>query len=206
MSTIDFVRGRVVERAVDSVVIDTGPLGYRLLVASATAAAMPESGAEAMLYTHLQVREDAWTLYGFATRDERGLFNQLLTVTGVGPKVALAALSAAPVERLAAMIEAEDFRALARVPGIGQKTAQRIVLDLKGKITGMTPRPAGAVAPVDVGVAYPASARELALAGLRDLGFSQVEAEGAVAALPTESELTAEETILHALQRLGSRR
>ena len=199
MSTIDFLRGRVVERAPDSVVIDTGALGYRVLVSSATAGAVAEVGAEAMLYTHLQVREDAWTLYGFATREERTLFNQLLTVTGVGPRVALAALSAVTPGQLAAMIGAEDVRALARVPGIGQKTAQRIVLDLKGKLPALGDTPA---------TTRPAAngATTEAAQALRDLGFRPEEIDEALRSLPQDRKLSDEETVSLALRHLGTRR
>lgn len=199
MSLIDFVRGRVVERTADAVVIATGGFGLRVLVASTTAEALPEPGEEALIYTHLQVREDAMTLYGFATRDERALFTQLISVSGVGPKVALGALSSAPAERLAGLIAAEDVTALAKLPGIGRKTASRIVLDLKGKLVVPVAAAQAPSAPSADGAADVAAA-------LRELGFSPAEIGAAIAAIPADTSVPLEDAVLLALRHLGSRR
>ena len=200
MSLIDFVRGRVVERGPDYVVVAAGGFGLRIGVATSTAEALPEPGEEALVYTHLQVREDGMALFGFASPEERALFNQLISVSGVGPRVAMGALSAAPAVRLAAMIAAEDVAALAKLPGIGRKTASRIVLDLKGKL--VVPETAAPVA-----AAAPASGPiDVAAAALRELGFTAAEVTAAVAALPRDRELSDDEAVLLAFQYMGSRR
>lgn len=202
MSVVDFVRGRLVERGPDWAVIGIGGIGLRVLVGSGTAAALPEAGEEATLYTHLQVREDALTLYGFATPAERALFDQLLTVSGVGPKVALAALSAHPAARLHALIAAGDAAALARIPGIGTKTAQRIVLDLKGKLPAVPSSPAAGHAPSETG-----GILETVAAALRDFGgLSGPEVADVLALLPAGADLSEEDALRLAFQHLGQRR
>lgn len=191
---IDFVRGTVVELGSDGVVVSVGGIGLRLIVPPASLSRLPRPGQEATLHTYLQVREDALALYGFATREERNLFARLLTVAGVGPKLALGALSALPVERLAAVIAAGDVETLARVPGIGRKTAQRIVLDLKGKLAAP-----GAPA------AAPSGVLAVAAEALRSLGYTQAEIAAALAALPQDEELTEEEAVRRAFQAMGGR-
>lgn len=181
---IDFVRGTVVELGPDGVVVSVGGVGFRLLVPPASLSRLPRAGQEATLHTYLQVREDALTLYGFVTREERDLFARLLTVSGVGPKLALGALSALPAERLAAVIAAGDVETLARVPGIGRKTAQRMVLDLKGKLA------APAVASGSVGA--PSGVLAIAAEALRSLGYTQAEIAAALATLPQDEGLTEE--------------
>ena len=200
MSVIDFVRGRVAERGPDWAVIAVGGFGVRAQVSTTTAAALPEPGEEALLYTHLHLREDVMALYGFATPEERVLFDQLLSVGGVGPKLALDVLSSAPLERLAAAITGGDVDALARIRGIGRKTASRIVLELKGKL--VTPSPAAAV---PAGSAD--GALEVAAAALREFGgFGPAEVAAAIAALPRDRELTEEEAIALAFRYMGSHR
>ena len=201
MSVVDFVRGRVVERTGDSVVIAVGGFGLRAHVGAATAGALPEPGEEALLYTYLYLREDLMALYGFATQEERLLFTQLLSVSGVGPKVALAALSSGPTERLAAAVSAGDVDALARIPGIGRKTAQRIVLDLKGKLV----TPISAAATGAPGGTHPIL--ETVAAALRDFGgYGPTEVAAVLAALPQDRELTEEEALRLAFQHMGARR
>lgn len=202
MSVIDFVRGQVVERGVDSVVLAVGGFGMRVLAPAGTLAALPEPGAEARLYTYLQVREDALTLYGFTSVEERELFTQLLSVTGIGPKVALDVLSSAPVERVAAIIDAGDVDALGRIRGIGKKTASRIVLDLKGKL--VTPAADGRAAPATPPLN---GVFELVARALREFGgFSPQEVAAAVAALPQDRPLTEEEALSLAFQAMNSGR
>lgn len=203
MSLIDFVRGAVAERGPDSVVLAVGGLGLRILTSTATIEQVPEPGAVAHLHTYLVVREEALTLYGFGTVEERGLFAQLLTVTGVGPRVALGALSAMPVAQLAAAIQSGDIKALVRIPGIGRKTAQQMVLDLKGKLE---------FAPVEeiaasAGVPAPTSGQfDDAATALRELGFTPAEVAAAIAALPRDQGLTDEQALRAALQAIGAPR
>jgi Holliday junction DNA helicase RuvA len=153
------------------------------------------TGQEITLYTHLHVRENELTLYGCRTEEERTVFQLLLTVSGIGPKVALAILSFLPPERLQAAIAQEDVATLARVPGIGPKTAKKLVFDLKDKVEAATapgqPRPV--LTPDDADL----------IAALTGLGYSVVEAQEAIRHLPRES-LPLEERVRLALSYFAS--
>jgi holliday junction DNA helicase RuvA len=192
MSLIDFVRGRLAERDMDSVVLVVGGFGVRVLVTSATLAGLPEPGAEATVYTYLLVREDNLALYGFASREERATFTQLLTVSGVGPKVAINALSAMSHDRLAASIAGGDITALSRLPGIGKKTAQRMVIDLKGKLD-IT------VGDVPVAVGQNGVLAETAKA-LEALGFTSAEINAGLRALPKDTEMSTDTAVRIAMR------
>jgi Holliday junction DNA helicase RuvA len=169
------VRGVVEEKGDDWLIVTVGGLGLSLSVPATTAGAL-EEGAPAALFTHLLVREDALTLFGFATRDDLGLFEQLISVSGVGPRVALGVLSAMDSAQAAAAIVSGRADALRRVPGVGQKTADRIVLELRDKVRP----PEGDTAPKE-----PPAAKADAdvLAALMALGYSQAEAAGAAETL-----------------------
>lgn len=132
---IDFLRGPLAHRETDYVVLDVGGVGYRVFCPNPYAFA--DEGKTYTLFIHHHVREDAILLYGFATRDEQTMFRKLLEVSGVGPKVALGILSAGRPDAIVAAIYQEDLTFLTRLPGIGKKTAQRIVLDLKDKLADM---------------------------------------------------------------------
>ncbi len=199
MSLIDFVQGRVVERGLGALVLMVGGFGVRLLTPSRTAADAPAIGEEARLLTYLHIREDALTLYGFATAAERELFTRLLGVGGIGPRAALAALSTLTAERLANAIAAGDAQTLARVPGIGAKSAARIVLELKGKL----PVLAGTGGELVVGEAAASTESEVA-AALRGLGFTPTEVATRLAALPRDQSLSAEDALRLALQQSGT--
>ena len=126
------------------IVIDVGGVGYELDVPMSTFYALPATGERVQLMTHYVVREDAHLLFGFATRDERAAFRQLIKVTGIGPKVALAVLSGLSVTELNQAIVMQDVKRLTRVPGIGTKTAERLLLELKGKAVAATGVPGAA--------------------------------------------------------------
>ncbi|BFH12449.1 Holliday junction branch migration protein RuvA [Paenibacillus melissococcoides] len=132
---IDFVRGPVVHWEADYVVLDVQGIGYRIYTPNPYAFAKSE--AAVTVYTHHHVREDAILLFGFASRQEQKLFRRLIEVSGVGPKVALGILSAGNPDSVVAAIQQENYSFLTKLPGIGKKTAQRIVLDLKDKLDGM---------------------------------------------------------------------
>ncbi|BFH67442.1 Holliday junction ATP-dependent DNA helicase RuvA [Paenibacillus dendritiformis] len=132
---IDFVRGPVVHWEADYVVLDVQGIGYRIYTPNPYAFAKSE--AAVTVYTHHHVREDAILLFGFASRQEQKLFRRLIEVSGVGPKVALGILSAGKPDSVVAAIQQENYSFLTKLPGIGKKTAQRIVLDLKDKLDGM---------------------------------------------------------------------
>ena len=180
---IAFVAGRVAAVAPDSVVVEVGGFGVQLVCAPATIAAA-RVGEHARFATSLVVREDSLTLYGFADDDERAVFELLQTASGVGPRLAQAMLGVHPPAALRRAVATEDFAALALVPGIGRKTAQRIVLELKDKL-------AGAPLAADV-VALPggraASWRQSVQSALLGLGYSAREADDAVLAIAADAE------------------
>jgi len=172
---IALLRGEVVDRGASTVVVDVHGVGYRVLLPASVAIPLP--GREIVLHTSLQVREDSMTLYGFVDRDELRLFELLLTSSGVGPKLALATLSALRPAALEAAIANGDLAVLTGVPGIGRKVAERIVLELKDRIEIRSGGPAGSAAAVDDGSVQ--AVRE-ALAGF---GFTQLEVREALARL-----------------------
>ncbi len=128
------VRGELLERDADWIVVDTGGVGYQLFVTVNTLAVLGDPGERVDLHVHTQVREDAITLFGFATKDERDLFRRLIGISGIGPRLGLALLSAMSPGDLARAILMEDTKALIRVPGVGKRTAERIIVELKDRI------------------------------------------------------------------------
>jgi Holliday junction DNA helicase RuvA len=168
---IALVSGRVAVRRSDHVVIECGGVGYRLAVSSETLRHVPAIGHETMLHTHLVVRDDALALYGFATEEERELFLLLLGVQSVGPKVALAVLSAGAPRDLVAALAAGDAARFQAVPGIGKRTAERIIVELREKV-GVTVPDGSAIS-----VRRSEDPRTLAREGLLGLGFGPAEAD-----------------------------
>jgi Holliday junction DNA helicase RuvA len=177
-------------RGDDFVVLDVNGVGYRVRVPSSTLDALPQDGATAALFTHLHVREDDLSLFGFATEDELDLFELLLTVSGIGPKAALGILSAATPNTIRAAIAQNNLDVLTGISGIGKKTAQRLVLELKGKID-LTEELAE-VSPLDQEV----------VGALIALGYSAAEAQRAARSVPP-SEKVVEDRIRSALRYLG---
>jgi len=165
------VSGEVLARRADRVVIDANGVGYALAVSAETLKSVPARGERATLHAHLVLRDDALNLYGFASTEERDLFLQLISVSGVGPKVALAALSGGPVRELVRAIAAGDGKRFQAVPGIGKRTAERIIVELREKVAGELE---GEADLVPAGEEEP---RSLAREGLLNLGYSPVEAE-----------------------------
>lgn len=182
----------------DHAIVETGGVGLLIFAPRQVLAALGEIGATVRLHTYLQVREDALTLYGFASVEQRQLFESLLGVTGVGPQVALNLLSSGTTDELRLAIASGDVARLARVPRIGKKLAERLVLELKGKldIKGLP-----AVAAVSPAVA--AANAELAEM-LVSLGFSSAEVSAAIAAIPPDTPLDAEERLRLALRYFGA--
>ena len=172
----------------DGLVLDVGGVGY-LLAATPTAVRMASGADEVIVETYLHVREDALQLYGFADAEERELFAHLLSVSGVGPKVALAIVSGSPPAELRRAIALEDTARFEAIPGIGRKTAQRVVLELREKLA----------AGVDIAPAAAASSDLVARDALVELGYSLVDAERALA--DVDSELPAEERVRLALRK-----
>jgi Holliday junction DNA helicase RuvA len=187
------VSGEVLVRRPDHVVVDTGGVGYRLAVSAETLKSVPARGKRATLHTHLVARDDALSLFGFATEEERDLFLHLISVSGVGPKVGLAALSGGPVRELLRAIAAGDAKRFQAVPGIGKRTAERIIVELREKVAGEIEGDADSVAAV--GDEDP---RAMAREGLLNLGYTPPEAEKLLDGADGESP---EEIVQAALRR-----
>jgi Holliday junction DNA helicase RuvA len=187
---ISLITGKVAVRRGDHVVVDCGGVGYRLAVSAETLKHVPAAGREVMLHAHLVVRDDALALYGFATEDERDLFLMLLGVQSVGPKVALAVLSGAPPRELLRVVAAGDAARLQAAPGVGKRTAERIIVELREKVGAALPEDAISVTRSD----DPSSLAREALLGL---GYSASEVDGLLDGAPGES---AEDLIAHALR------
>lgn len=174
---IEFVEGEVVYAGPDYVVIREGGIGYRVF---SPRPYLWEEGKRARLYTHLVIREEGWTLYGFSERNERDLFSLLLEVSGIGPKVGLTILARGTVGEVVSAIRGEDLHFLTRLPGIGKKTAQRIILDLKDKLKNFDiPVKPGASTSSTPDWTASGSAGE-AIEALMALGYNEKEASQAV--------------------------
>ncbi|MBN1484219.1 MAG: Holliday junction branch migration protein RuvA [Chloroflexia bacterium] len=190
------LRGELRVRGEESVLVDVGGIGFRLLVPGSTLDVLGEIGENVRLYTHLLLRDDNLSLYGFATPEELELFELLLGVSGVGPKLALAVLSSTAADMLRLAIAREDVDLLVRVPGIGRKTASRMILELKGRIDISRLGLPGVLA------ITPEQAELVEV--LTSLGYSTAEARSAVASLPPEAaDLDLEERIRWALRYFG---
>ena len=196
---IERVRGRVEERGIDWVVLGMGPISLRVNTTGSTLNALGEQDADVTLLTHLYIREDIMALYGFGSREEREVFLRLIGVSGVGPRAAQLMLTVLSPAAVYDAIEGEKIDALTRVPGIGRKTAQRVILELKGKLVGVGAPPGDAFA----GGASPASSisgdNELA-AVLVGLGYSAAEAAEALRSAPPQGGLSDEDRLRAALR------
>ncbi|MGH2922886.1 MAG: Holliday junction branch migration protein RuvA [Solirubrobacterales bacterium] len=168
------VSGQVLVRRPDRVVIEAGGVGYALAVSAESLRSVPAVGKPATLHANLVARDDALNLYGFASEAERDLFLKLISVGGVGPKVALAVLSGGPVRELVRAIAAGDAKRFQAVPGIGKRTAERIIVELREKIAGELEGDADEIAVTDAREDGP---RTLAREGLLNLGYTPAEAE-----------------------------
>ena len=177
---IALVEGRVAVRRADHVVVSCGGVGYRMAVSAETLRHVPRVGEEVALHTHLIVRDDALLLYGFATEEERDLFLLLIGVQAVGPKMALAVLSGGPPRDVLGAVAAGDTARLQAAPGIGKRTAERIVVELREKV-------GGAALPPEIVVSRGDDRRRLARDGLVELGFSVVEADELLRDAPDDS-------------------
>ena len=189
------MRGVVAAIEPSALVIDLHGFLVRVHTSGRSAGAAGAMGDRVSLVTHLVVREDALTLYGFIDQDELELFQMLLTVSGVGPRVALNLLSFDEPAAIYAAISAEDVKLLSKAPGIGKKTAEQIVFHLKRRLPEALPA-AGGGGPLD-------TADREALAALEALGYSLTEARGALNTIQARDGLTVEERVFQALQRLG---
>jgi len=178
---IALVRGNVAVRRADHVVIEANGVGYRLAVSAETLRRVPAQGATITLHSHLVVRDDALLLYGFATEEERDLFLLLIGVQSVGPKVALAVLSGGTPRELVTALASGDVARLQATPGIGKRTAERIIVELREKVAGAT---AGGA---EIVITRADDPRRLARDGLVELGFTIVEADELLRDAPEDS-------------------
>jgi Holliday junction DNA helicase RuvA len=193
------LRGILVEKDTEGVVVDVGGVGYRASASVATLRALPSLGEECVIHTRMVVREDAMLLFGFAAPEERAAFDALTAVSKVGPKLALAVLSAMSPQQISEAVARGDVPKLSSVPGLGRKTAERLVLELKGKdLAVFGPEP---VVSSDGGGGGPYMEAREALTGL---GYSLEEAEKALNSIPPQDSV--EQYIKEALRRIGSKR
>lgn len=192
------VRGTLLFIGIDHAVVETGGVGLMVYAPRPVLSGLGEIGVEVRLYTYLHIREDVLALYGFATTDQRHLFETLIGVSGIGPKVALSLLSSSSTDELRIAISGGDTARLSRVPGIGKKTADRLVLELKGKV-GVK----GGPLPTAVTSAATTVNNDLAEM-LISLGFSAAEANAAIVALPADAPAEIEERLRLALRYFGT--
>jgi Holliday junction DNA helicase RuvA len=189
------VRGEVLVRRPDHVVIEAGGVGYRLAVSAETLKAVPARGKRATLHAHLVARDDSLSLYGFGSEEERDLFLHLTSVSGIGPKVAIAILSGGPPRELLRAIAAGDARRFQAAPGVGKRTAERLIVELREKVAGELTEGVPPGAGVDEG-----DSRALARDGLMHLGYTLTEADRLLDGVDGAS---AEDLIGAALRRAG---
>lgn len=200
---IAYVNGIIEDIAEDNVIIDVGGIGYNVKISAATAERLPGIGEAVRLYTYTCVREDAFLLYGFLSRCELEIYKQLITVNGIGPKGGLAILSVMDADDLRFAILSGDSKAISRAPGIGPKTAQRVILDLKDKLAiddSMIDREIAATAQntEDAG----SQQKQEAVAALVSLGYGRTESLKAVNAIAGIEQLDAGQILKEALKKM----
>jgi len=165
---IAHLRGKLAQKDPSRVVIDVGGVGYEVFIPLTTYASLPNAGAEVSIDIHTHVREDIIALYGFSTRRERSIFEKLMTISGIGPKLAVTILSGGSVEDLVGSIKRSDLARLTAIPGVGRKTGERIILELKDKLQDFAEAQAKSSVEVDV------------LSALENLGYNRALAESAM--------------------------
>ncbi len=200
-----YIKGTLTEITEDAVVVETGGIGYNIKVSTNTADLLPGIGSEVKIYTYTLVREDSFSLYGFLTRDDLDIFKKLITVSGIGPKGGLAILSVMSADALRFAVAAGDAKEIAKAPGVGKKTAERVILDLRDKISiedtlrnlGSSDGRAGG----DTGLADNMMKRE-AIEALTALGYSASEAAAAVKKVEISENDTSETILKQALKHM----
>jgi Holliday junction DNA helicase RuvA len=201
---IGFLRGRLAAKQPPQLLVDVGGVGYELEAPMSTFYGLPPVGAEVSLYTHLVVREDAHILFAFGSERERRLFRELLKVSNVGPKLALALLSGMNVESFLACIEAQDVDTLVRIPGVGRKTAERLVVEMRDRIKGFGHLP-GVVSSIGgAQVEHASGPQGEAFAALISLGYKPPEVMRLLKSVD-ESAKSTEEIIRRALQAAAAK-
>ncbi|MCS9316252.1 Holliday junction branch migration protein RuvA [Pseudomonas aeruginosa] len=194
------LRGTLAEKQPPHLILDVNGVGYEVEVPMTTLYRLPSVGEPVTLHTHLVVREDAHLLYGFAEKRERELFRELIRLNGVGPKLALALMSGLEVDELVRCVQAQDTSTLVKIPGVGKKTAERLLVELKDRFKAWENMPTIAPLVMELRASATVSSAEAdAVSALIALGFKPQEASRAVAAVPGE-DLSSEEMIRQALK------
>lgn len=195
-----YLKGVIADKGQNEVVVDVGGVGYQLSCSMTTLQEIPPVGESMKLYTYLSVREDAMELFGFATKEEKSMYLRLLSVSGIGPKVALSILGSMPLRDLTLAIVTGDITALSRAPGVGKKTAQRLALELKEKVDqsdlDAAPQGSGSYTPIQEDAATEA------LAALQALGYTAAEAAKAISQVRGQSD-SANELVRLALRNMA---
>lgn len=199
---ISYVKGPLVDIFEDTVIIEAGYIGLEIHVPLSVLDRLPGIGMETILYTYFQGREDGMCLYGFLNRQDLRMFKQLISVSGIGPKGALGVLSAMTPDDLRVAIISGDAKAISRAPGIGVKTAQRVILDLKDKIDMAEVLPAQFAAAEGPEISAGGVAKE-AIEALVALGYSQTEANRAVGKVEVAEDMTSEDVLKASLKHLA---
>lgn len=197
---IGFLRGVLLDKSSTELVVDVGGLGYEVLVPLTTQIQLPATGSEVQLYTHLVVREDAQILYGFASRRERDLFRELIKVSGVGPKMGVTILSGVDADEFARLVQDNNSAALMRLPGIGKKTAERLLIDMPDRLAQWQ-RSETSASTASTGSPSRNTLLSEAEAALIALGYKPQQASRAVAAVEGEA-ASSEELIRLALRSM----
>src|SRR5215831_7563547 len=184
---ISYLRGTLLEKRPNQIVVDVNGVGYELTIPVSTFSSLPESGSEVRLRVHTHVREDALALFGFATPTEKAVFEKLISVTGIGPKLAVTVLSGLDAKELVAAIRGGQMEALVRIPGVGKKTAERMVVELRDKLDmlGIAAVPAAAAA--SAGKPVFTQDEEDAISALMNFGAQRATAEAAVRKAKSEA-------------------
>jgi Holliday junction DNA helicase RuvA len=193
------LRGELVAKHPPALLLDVGGVGYELEAPMSTFYTLPETGARVTLLTHLAIRDDAHVLYGFARETERDLFRALLRVSGVGPRLALAILSGMTAEEFARCVQAGDTAALVRLPGIGKRTAERLVVEMRDRVDSLSPGPGTAVSLSPAALSRSGEPADEAVSALVALGYRPADATRMVRAVMAP-DLTSEELIRAALK------
>ena len=198
---IGFVQGKVDAISEDNVVIDTGGIGYNVRISDKTAQELPGIGQEVRLYTYTSVREDGISLFGFLSRDSLDIFKKIITVNGIGPKGGLAVLSVMSADELKFAIISGNAQAITKAPGIGKKTAERVILDLKDKISVEDTQIRKEISSYD-GLPQTGKAQSEAVEALTALGYSATDALHAVRQIEHAEEMDVEAILKLALKNM----
>jgi Holliday junction DNA helicase RuvA len=193
---IAYLKGSVAAHDAQQAIIEVGGIGYAVGMSARSLSHLPERGETITVFTHMYVREDELSLYGFLSQAEKDLFEHLITVSGIGPKVALAALSTLTPDQIVNAIESDDSATIARIPGVGKKTAQRLILELKSALADVVTSTASATSPSEMSGAYGE-----VTAALLGMGFTAAETE--VALRGVSKGASESDMLRYALQRLG---